>query len=72
MKNREKQAVQRIDITAMQRIDTAECVRLCEAIADFWGGQDQCEAPIWPSAYITEEDVPIKDLIRAAVGWRKP
>jgi hypothetical protein len=43
-----------------------ECVRLCEALAAFWG--DSCDAPIWPGAYLTEEDTPIRDLIRAAVG----
>jgi hypothetical protein len=52
-------------------IDSDECVRLCEAIAAFWG-DDVVEAPIWPGAYLTEQDVPIRDLIRAAVGWRKP
>lgn len=52
-------------------VNTDECVRLCEAIAEFWGN-DVCDAPIWPGAYLTEQDVPIRDLIRAAVGWRKP
>lgn len=47
-----------------------ECIRLCEAIAAFWG--DCCDAAIWPGAYITEEDTPIRDLVRAAIGWRKP
>jgi hypothetical protein len=54
----------------------AECVRLCEALSAFWGygveGLPTCDAPIWPGAYLTEEDTPIRDLIRAAVGWRKP
>ena len=67
-----KKPVVAIDVTAMQRIDMAECVRLCEAIADFWGDEDQCDAPIYPGAYLTDEDQPIKDMIRAAVGWRKP
>jgi len=49
----------------------AECIRLCEALAAFWG-DGVCDAPIWPGAYLTEEDTPIRDLIRAAVGWRKP
>lgn len=49
-----------------------ECVRLCEAISAFWGNELQCEAPIYPGAYLTEQDVPIRDLVRAAVGWRKP
>lgn len=48
-----------------------ECVRLCEALAAFWG-DGVCDAPIHPGAYLTEEDTPIRDLIRAAVGWRKP
>lgn len=47
-----------------------ECVRLCEALAAFWGAS--CDAPIWPGAYITAEKTPIRDLIRTAVGWRKP
>jgi hypothetical protein len=51
--------------------NTDECVRLCEAIAAFWG-DGVCDAPIWPGAYLTEEDTPIRDLIRSAVGWRKP
>jgi hypothetical protein len=51
--------------------DPDECVRLCEAISAFWG-DDVCDAPISPGAYLTEQDVPIRDLIRAAVGWRKP
>jgi hypothetical protein len=52
-------------------IDPDACVRLCEAIAEFWG-DGICDAPIWPGAYLTEQDVPIRDLVRAAVGWRKP
>jgi hypothetical protein len=51
-------------------IDADECVRLCEAMAAFWG--DSCDAPIWPGAYLTEQDIPFRDLIRTAVGWRKP
>jgi hypothetical protein len=53
------------------KVNADECVRLCEAMAAFWG-DGVCEAPIYPGAYLTEQDVPIKDLIRAAVGWRKP
>lgn len=52
--------------------DPAECVRLCEAISAFWGDELQCEAPIHPGAYITDQDIPIRDLVRAALGWRKP
>ena len=52
-------------------IDREECVRLCEALAAFWG-DGVCDAPIHPGAYLTEEDIPIRDLVRAAVGWRKP
>ncbi len=44
-----------------------ECVRLCEAIAAFWGDA-VCDAPIHPGAYLTEQDIPIRDLVRAAVG----
>lgn len=49
--------------------DARECIRLCEAMSAFWG--DSCDAPIWPGAYITEEDKPFRDLVRAAVGWRR-
>ena len=52
-------------------INPDECVRLCEAMAAFWG-DGICDAPIWPGAYLTEEDTPIRELVRAAVGWRKP
>lgn len=48
-----------------------ECIRLCEAMAAFWG-DDVCDAAIHPGAYLTEEDTPFRDLVRAAVGWRKP
>jgi hypothetical protein len=53
------------------KVDPDECVRLCEAMAAFWG-DGVCDAPIWPGAYLTEQDIPIRELIRAAVGWRKP
>jgi hypothetical protein len=52
-------------------IDPDACVRVCELLAAFWG-DGVCDAPIHPGAYLTEEDVPICDLVRAAVGWRKP
>lgn len=52
-------------------ISPAMCIRLCEAMAAFWG-DGVCDAAIHPGAYITEEDVPIRDLVRIAVGWRKP
>lgn len=60
-----------LDKSVLERIDPAECVRLCEAIAAFWG-DDVCTAPLWPGAYITEEDVPISELVRKAIGWRRP
>jgi hypothetical protein len=62
-----------VSVTVMQKFtpNADECVRLCEAISAFWDEQ-VCDAPIHPGAYITEQDVPIRDLVRAAVGWRKP
>ena len=53
------------------KVDPDACVRLCEAIAAFWG-DGICDAAVYPGAYLTGEDTPIRDLVRAAVGWRKP
>ena len=47
--------------------NSAECVRICEAIANYWGDQDECEAPIWPDADIIDHK-PIKELVRVALG----
>ena len=43
-----------------------EMFKLLEAIDNFWG-QGICEAPIHPGAYITDQDVPICELIHAAI-----
>jgi hypothetical protein len=48
------------------RPSTLSPIELLRAIDAFWG-DGVCEAAIHPGAYITELDVPIKDLIHAAV-----
>jgi hypothetical protein len=49
----------------------AEAINALETISAFWG-DGVCDAPIWPGAYLTEGDEPIRDVVRRAAGWRKP
>lgn len=44
-----------------------ELLRILEAIDRFWG-DGVCPAPVWPGAYLSEEDVPISDLVHLAVN----
>lgn len=52
-----------------------ELLQLLSAIDAFWG-DSVCDAAIHPGAYITDQDIPIRDLIHVAVckakGIAKP
>lgn len=47
-----------------------ELLRVLEAIDRFWG-DGICSAPVYPGAYLAEEDIAISDLVHLAVNRAK-
>ncbi len=46
-------------------------LQLLQAIADYWG-EGNCEAPVYPGAYLTSRDVPISQLVTQTLRAARP